>query len=150
MRKRRISETTVCTIPISFGSKGTDLNKAKAVLIGIACLSAALTGSVAQEVKDTASPSQGVREIRLTLKKYEFIPNQLHVTRGEHVKLIMSAVDHDHGFKLEDFDINVKVKKGTTAISEFTADKSGTFPFRCSTVCGLGHRGMKGTLVVDQ
>jgi cytochrome c oxidase subunit 2 len=62
----------------------------------------------------------------------------------------MAAVDHDHGFKLDAFGVNQKVRKGTTATVEFTADKSGTFQFRGSTVCGLGHRGMKGTLVVEE
>jgi len=92
---------------------------------------------------------QGVHEIQVTLRKYEFNPGSLHVKKGERVRLIMVAVDHDHGFKLDDFDISQKVRKGTTAIVEFTADKSGTFQFRCSNVCGLGHRGMKGTLVVE-
>jgi hypothetical protein len=30
------------------------------------------------------------------------------------------------------------------------ADKAGTLPFRCSNFCGLGHGGMKGTLVVEE
>jgi len=113
-------------------------------------LSAALPMTGAQEAKDSpGTPMQGVHEIQVTLRKYEFNPGSLHVKKGERVRLIMVAVDHDHGFKLDDFDINQKVRKGTTAIVEFTADKSGTFQFRCSNVCGLGHRGMKGTLVVE-
>jgi cytochrome c oxidase subunit 2 len=62
----------------------------------------------------------------------------------------MAAVDHDHGFKLDEFDINEKVRKGATAKVEFTASKLGTFQFRCSSVCGIGHRGMKGTVVVEE
>jgi cytochrome c oxidase subunit II len=114
-------------------------------------LSAALPGTGAQENKDnTGTSMQGVHEIQVTLRKYEFSPGSLRVKKGERVRLIMAAVDHDHGFKLDDFDINQKVRKGTTAIVEFTADRSGTFQFRCSNVCGLGHRGMKGTLVVQE
>ena len=117
--------------------------------MGLAFLSAALPGIGAQENKDnTGTPMRGVHEIQVTLRKYEFSPGSLRVKKGERVRLIMAAVDHDHGFKLDDFDINQKVRKGTTAIVEFTADRSGTFQFRCSNVCGLGHRGMKGTLVV--
>ena len=113
-------------------------------------MSAALPMTGAQEAKDNpGTPMQGVHEIQVALRKYEFNPGSLHVKKGERVRLIMVAVDHDHGFKLDDFDINQKVRKGTTAIVEFTADKSGTFQFRCSNVCGLGHRGMKGTLVVE-
>jgi cytochrome c oxidase subunit II len=126
------------------------LNRLTIILIGLALLSATLPMTGAQERKDnTGTPVQGVHEIQVTLRKYEFSPGSLHVKKGERVRLIMAAVDHDHGFKLDDFDINQKVRKGTTAIVDFTADKSGTFQFRCSNVCGLGHRGMKGTLVVE-
>src|ERR1700730_2997393 len=131
-------------------AKEPDLNRLKVILIGLAFLSVTLPITGAQEAKDNpATPMQAVHEIQVTLRKYEFNPGSLHVKKGERVRLIMAAVDHDHGFKLDDFDINQKVRKGTTAIVEFTADKSGTFQFRCSNVCGLGHRGMKGTLVVE-
>ena len=93
---------------------------------------------------------QGVHEIQVTLRKYEFSSGSLRVRKGEQVRLIMAAVDHDHGFKLDDFNINQKVPKGGTVIVEFTADKAGTLQFRCSNVCGLGHRSMKGTLVVEE
>ena len=127
-----------------------NLKRLTIILIGLAFLSATLAMTGAQEAKDNAgTPTQGVHEIQVTLRKYEFSPGSLRVKKGERVRLIMAAVDHDHGFKLDDFEINQKVRKGTTAIVEFTADKSGTFQFRCSNVCGLGHRGMKGTLVVE-
>jgi len=136
---------------VRFKAQEPNLNRLKIVLIGLAFLSAVLPTTGAQEAKDSAgSPMQGVHEIQVTLRKYEFTPGSLRVKKGERVRLIMAAVDHDHGFKLDDFDINQKVRKGTTAIVDFTADKSGTFQFRCSNVCGLGHRGMKGTLIVEE
>ena len=33
--------------------------------------------------------------------------------------------------------------------SEFTADRAGTFPFQCSVFRGLGHKKMKGQLIVE-
>jgi cytochrome c oxidase subunit 2 len=120
------------------------------LLIALMFFPATLPTTIARAADDPATPMQGVHEIQVTLKKYEFSPASLHVKKGERVKLIMSAVDHDHGFKLDEFGVNQKVRKGTTATVEFIADKSGSFQFRCSTVCGLGHRGMKGTLVVEE
>ncbi len=90
------------------------------------------------------------REIQVRAKKYEFSPNPITVKKGEHVKLVITALDHDHGFKLEAFKINEKLKKGTATTIEFTADQAGTFPFQCSHVCGLGHSKMKGKLVVEE
>jgi len=126
------------------------VNRLKMMLIGLAILSAASARTVAQVAKDPGTEVQAVHEIQVTLRKYEFDPGSLRVRRGERVKIVMTAADHDHGFKLDDFDINQKIPKGTTVVVEFTADKAGTFQFRCSNVCGIGHRGMKGTLVVEE
>ena len=117
------------------------------MLIGLTILSAASAPTVA---KDAGTGMQGAHEIQVTLRKYEFSPGSLRVRKGEQVKLVMTAVDHDHGFKIDNFNINQKIPKGTTVVVEFTADKAGTFQFRCSSVCGLGHRNMKGTLVVEE
>jgi len=119
------------------------------MLIELMLLAAASPGTVAQEAND-AGTMRGVQELQVTLRKYEFSPGTLRVRKGEQVKLVMAAADHDHGFKLDDFNINQKIPRGTTVVVEFTADKAGTFQFRCSSVCGLGHRNMKGTLVVEE
>ncbi len=120
------------------------------MLIGLTILSVALARTVARVAEDAGTSMQGVHEIQITLRKYEFSPGSLRVRKGDPVRLVMTAVDHDHGFKLDDFDINQKVPKGTTVVVKFTPDKAGTFQFRCSNVCGLGHRNMKGTLVVEE
>jgi cytochrome c oxidase subunit II len=133
-----------------FQTKEFNVNRLKMMLIGLTIVSAASVRTVAQAVNDAGTPMRGVHEIQVTLRKYEFSPGTLHVRNGEQVRLIMASVDHDHGFKLDDFDINQKIPKGTTVVVEFIADKAGTFQFRCSGVCGLGHRNMKGTLVVEE
>jgi cytochrome c oxidase subunit II len=125
------------------------VNRLKMMLIGLTILSALSTRAVAQGAETSGTSMQGVHEIQVTLRKYDFSPGSLRVRKGERVKLVMTAADHDHGFKLDDFNINQKITKGTTVVVEFTADKAGTFEFRCSSVCGIGHRGMKGTLVVE-
>src|ERR1700746_3948864 len=120
------------------------------MLIGLTILSAASARTVARVAKDAGTGMQGVHEIQVTLRKYEFSPGSLRVRKGEQVKLVMTAVDHDHGFKIDDFSINQKIPKGTTVVVEFTADKAGTFQFRCSSVCGLCHSNMKGKIVVEE
>lgn len=94
--------------------------------------------------------STEVHEIQMTAKKYEFNPNVITVKKGEHVRLIITALDRDHGFDLEAFGINQRLKKGDPTTIEFTADKAGTFEFKCSQFCGLGHGKMKGKLVVEE
>jgi len=89
-------------------------------------------------------------EFKMTAKKYQFDPNTITVKKGEKVRLIITALDRDHGFKLEAFGINQKLKKGDPTTIEFTADKAGTFPFQCSEFCGFGHGRMKGKVVVEE
>ncbi len=100
--------------------------------------------------QDRQGPGLAGREIQMTAKKYEFTPNDITVKKGERVKLVITATDRDHGFKLEAFGINQKLKKGEATTIEFYADKAGTFPFQCSEFCGFGHGKMKGKLVVEE
>src|SRR5436190_1519635 len=100
------------------------------------------------------TPAQDARageggEIKVTAKRYEFDPNPIRVKKGDHVKLVITAVDHDHGFKREAFHVDQLLKKGEATTVEFTADQAGTFPFQCSKFCGMGHKKMKGELVVE-
>ena len=108
-----------------------------------------LTNGWAQNPQAPAAGTQ-VREIAVTAKKYEFSPNLIRVKKGDHLRLVITALDHDHGFKLDAFGINQTLKTGVPVTVEFTADKVGTFPFRCSVFCGLGHGKMKGAVIVEE
>ena len=118
------------------------------VLFAIATLG--WVDGLAPDSQALAPEKQQVHEVAVTARKFEFTPNPVRVSKGEHVRLVITAVDHDHGFKLDAFGINQSIKKGTSVTIEFTADKAGTFPFRCSVFCGLGHAGMKGVLIVSE
>jgi cytochrome c oxidase subunit 2 len=106
-----------------------------------------LAGTALAVGQDTPA---GVREFKMTAKNYDFDPNVITVKKGEKVRLLVTSTDRDHGIKIEGYDINQVVKKGQTATIEFTADKAGTFEFKCSVYCGMGHRKMKGKLVVEE
>ena len=88
-------------------------------------------------------------EIRITVKKYEYQPNVIHVKEGERVRLILTALDRKHGFELKEWKIKTEVEKGQEAVVEFLASRAGEFEFKCSVFCGLGHWGVKGKLIVE-
>jgi|SRR5580704_13827074 cytochrome c oxidase subunit 2 len=109
---------------------------------------------------------QDVQVIEITAKKYEYSGSPVHVKSGTKVQLKITATDHDHGFKIaavpDGAATNGKagliftsppdcwqLKQGETTTIEFLAQASGTYTFRCCHTCGLGHRGMKGQIVVD-
>ena len=113
-------------------------------------------------------PDQDVQVIQVTAKRYEFSPSCVHVKAGTQVKLKITAIDGDHGFKsaivpdvadplarpgLEfaspQRDDGWKLKKGQETTIEFFAEVPGAYEFRCSVICGIHHGRMKGQLVVD-
>jgi cytochrome c oxidase subunit 2 len=100
----------------------------------------------------TPGPGQApaVHEIQMTARKYKFDPDVITVKKGEVVRLIITALDRRHGFKLQEFGIDQVLLKGAPTTVEFTADKVGTFEFKCSVFCGFGHGKMKGKLVVEE
>jgi cytochrome c oxidase subunit II len=109
---------------------------------------------------------QNVQVVELTAKKYEYSPSSIHVKSGTKARIRITAVDHDHGFRIsvvpEGAELSGKaglifaapqdcvlLKKGEVTTIEFFAQMPGTYPFRCCHTCGLGHRGMKSQIVVD-
>ena len=94
-------------------------------------------------------PSDSVRAFTISAQRFEFSPSVITVKRGNHVRLTITALDADHGFKLDGFHIERKMQKGEAVTVEFTADQAGNFPFQCSHFCGMGHKRMKGRLTVE-
>lgn len=127
-------------------ARGANMNRLRTCL-AIFVLATATASTAQAQALGTGAPSV---QIKMTAKKYEFDPSVINVKIGEDVKLVITALDHDHGFKLDAFKINQRLKKGTPTTVEFAPDKAGTFPFECSHFCGVGHGKMKGKLVVSE
>jgi cytochrome c oxidase subunit 2 len=132
------------------GNKELNVNVRKTAFLTLALGAVAMLNAARYVAAQNDKSTLQVHEVQVTAKKYEFSPNPIRVKKGEPVKLIITATDHDHGFSLEAFHIKQKLKKGEPTTIEFTPDKAGTFPFKCSVFCGMGHGGMKGTLVVEE
>ncbi|MFA5393360.1 MAG: cupredoxin domain-containing protein [Candidatus Ratteibacteria bacterium] len=94
------------------------------------------------------APSQ-IKEFTVIAKKYEFNPAEIRVKQGDTVRIILAPKDATHGFMIKEYNINISAKKGETKQVEFLADKTGTFVFRCSVFCGMGHFKMQGKLIVE-
>jgi cytochrome c oxidase subunit 2 len=110
--------------------------------------------------------NQDALVIEIMAKKYEYSISPVHVKAGTKVQLKITATDHDHGFKIATVPDGAQpkgaagliftseqdcwqLKKGETTTIDFLAQTPGTYTFRCCHSCGLGHKGMKGQIVVD-
>jgi len=114
-------------------------------LLGLFAI-AALCAAAQDDLPPLAVP----REIQMTAKKYEFSPATITVKKGERVKLVITALDKDHGIQIESLGIKQVLKKGEPTTVEIKADQSGEFPFQCAKFCGFGHGKMKGKLIVEE
>lgn len=94
-------------------------------------------------------PDAPVQNIYITAKQFEFTPDEIRVKQGTHVILEIESMDVTHGFKIDQYGINLTVPVKTKTTVEFYAREPGTYSFKCSHFCGVGHFGMKGKIIVE-
>ena len=134
----------------------------------LAPLSAFPVGLAMCLLQPEAPPAQEQKKqvIELSAKKYEYSRSPLHIKVGAKILLNITATDHDHGFKIAVVPDGAEssgggllftspqdcwqLKKGETTAIGFVAQTPGTYTFKCCHSCGLGHRGMKGQIIVEQ
>jgi heme/copper-type cytochrome/quinol oxidase subunit 2 len=138
----------------------------RSILATLSAFPLALAVSLLQPAALSAQ-EQKAQVIELSAKKYEYSSSPLHVKVGAKILLKITATDHDHGFKIAAVPDGAEssggagllftspqdcwqLKKGETSAIEFMAQTPGTYTFRCCHSCGLGHRGMKGQIIVEQ
>jgi cytochrome c oxidase subunit 2 len=97
---------------------------------------------------DEFGDPQQPREIKVTARKFEFVPKTITLRKGERVKLIVTSEDVDHGIAIPEFGVQEQVKAKQTRAIEITAEREGRFQFACSVFCGDGHPDMVGELIV--
>jgi cytochrome c oxidase subunit 2 len=95
------------------------------------------------------SKAEEVKTFEVKAKNYKFHPDTITVNKGDKVVIKAIAVDKDHGFGIEAYDIDQPLPKGKWVTVEFTADKKGEFTLRCTKFCGWRHFSMKGKLIVQ-
>ena len=122
----------------------------KAILklpLAVLLLCVLVSGGLPATEEQAVEPA--VREIRMTAKKYKFTPKEIRVKQGERVRLLITALDREHGFEIKALGINIVLEKGKEAVVEFVAERGGKFQFKCSVRCGWLHFRMKGKLIVE-
>lgn len=101
----------------------------------------------------TPGAQAGVEQtVDVTAERFSFTPSEIRVKAGTRLQIRLSSDDTDHGFKVADTDIDVRIPKrnrGTTTVT-FDAKAPGRYTFQCSHVCGAGHSFMRGEIVVAE
>jgi cytochrome c oxidase subunit 2 len=111
-----------------------------------------LVGALATTL--VASPltraQEAQKKIEIVAKRFEFSPNDITVKKGEPVLLVVTSQDVDHGLKITELGVNLKISKGKPSEATFTPTEVGDFTGQCTSFCGSGHGGMKMTIHVTE
>ncbi|CAG0969495.1 cytochrome c oxidase subunit 2 [Planctomycetaceae bacterium] len=95
-----------------------------------------------------ASAGPAERHFRIEANSFQYTPEAIQVSSGDHVTIDLVSTDVVHGLYLDGYDLNVTADPGQTATLSFVADRAGSFRFRCSVTCGALHPFMIGKLNV--
>jgi len=109
---------------------------------------AALATGCSKSSPSAGSAAAGGDVVRISAKKFEFIPSRITLKRGKTVILELTSLDRKHGFLIPDLKLRADVPAGGTARVTLTPEKAGTFAFRCDLFCGGGHDSMTGAIEV--
>ncbi len=87
--------------------------------------------------------TDGVKEIIIDAKRFDFNPSLINLKLGEDVRFRINNLDTTHGIKIPEFGVS------GNEVVEFNANKKGRFDFYCNNFCGEGHKAMKGKIIVE-
>lgn len=88
------------------------------------------------------------RVIRVTARKFAFLPREIQLKKGVPVVLEFVTADVVMGFNAPDFNVRTDIVPGKVSRLRLVPDKTGTFTFLCDIFCGTKHEEMNGTITV--
>ncbi len=91
----------------------------------------------------------GKYEAYVLSQTWQFVPREMTVPVGSTVTFYITSKDVQHGFKLQDTNLNVQIVPGQVSKLTITFDTPGRYDYICSEYCGAAHAAMFGTLIVE-
>jgi len=94
--------------------------------------------------------AESTQVVKITASKFHFTPDHLTLVKGQPVTLQLTSTDTTHGFMIRALKIDTDIKPGAVTEMTVTPAAAGTFKAICDHYCGIGHGGMKMTVVVEE
>lgn len=87
--------------------------------------------------------------VYIIARQYLYEPRNITVPTGSTVTFYVTSVDVQHGFKLQDTNVNMQVVPGEVSKLTVEFDEPGEFDYICNEFCGIGHAAMFGSVTVE-
>jgi cytochrome c oxidase subunit II len=119
----------------------------KLAVLGILGLT---TGLVRYAAPVPARATETAQVVKITASKFHFTPDRIVLAKGQPITLELTSADRTHGFMVRAFGIDTDIQPGKTTAITIKPEKVGSYTTICDHYCGLGHGGMKMTIVVEE
>ena len=87
--------------------------------------------------------------IPIVARKWEYVPAEIPLRRGEAVVLELTSLETAMEFALPDLRMRADLAPGKVMRLRMQPDKSGVIGFHGDVFCGSGHEGVDGALMVS-
>ena len=99
-------------------------------------------------LRHAAKADEPAKVIDITAKRFEFIPAEITLKKGEAVTLRLTSQDVTHGFFVRPLKIDSDIEAGKTTEVRVTPEATGKFVTICDHFCGVNHGAMHMTINV--
>jgi cytochrome c oxidase subunit II len=116
---------------------------------GFARAAAASLAIISSAIIVSAEVAQSDEQhVSMLAMRFDYLPDTVTVRKGKPVALELSALDRIHGFDAPGLGLRTTIAPGAPTILRFTPEKAGVYNVHCDNLCGDGHEGMSGQIVV--
>jgi cytochrome c oxidase subunit 2 len=122
--------------------------RVRSILAGAAALLVA--AACGATIHSQGPGASNERVVEIAVKKFEYIPPEITLKKGEPVRLELTSLDRLHGFDLPELGVRADVKPDETVTLRLTPTKTGQFVFHCDIFCGDGHEDLQGVITVTE
>lgn len=91
----------------------------------------------------------GKYEAYILAQTWAFLPREITVPVGSTVTFYVTSKDVQHGFKIQDTNVNMQIVPGQVSKLDITFDTAGRYDYICTEYCGAAHAIMYGTVIVE-
>src|SRR5262249_3746904 len=115
----------------------------------VAAMGVVMATAVLSSASVRAGGGAPARVVAITARRFEFVPNEITLKKGETVTLRLETEDVTHGFFVRPLGIDEEIVPGHPTDVTVTPQQLGLYRTICDHFCGAGHGGMKMTIVVE-